>query len=57
MDDTAEAIEIEMISQIASDQSCAQVIEQFVIAAPLGSWADETRDVDLNGELVGSFES
>ena len=57
VDDTGEAIEIEMISQIASDQSCAQVIEQYVSAVPLGSWADETRDVYLNGELLGSFES
>ena len=57
VEDNGEAIEIEMISQIASDQTCAQVIEQFIIAVPLGSWADETRDVYINGELVDSFET
>jgi hypothetical protein len=57
VEDTGEAIEIDMISQVASDQSCTQVIEEFIIAVPLGSWADETRDVYLNGEQVGSFES
>jgi len=57
VEDTGEAIEIDMISQVPSDQACAQVIEEFVIAVPLGSWADESRDVFLNGEQVGSFES
>lgn len=57
VEDDGEAIEIEMISQIASDQTCAQVIEQFIIAVPLGSWADETREVFINGELVDSFET
>jgi hypothetical protein len=33
------------------------VIEEFIIAVPLGSWAEEARDVFLNGEQVGSFES
>jgi len=56
-EDTGEAIEIEMISQVAVGQSCAQVIEQFIIAVPLGSWAEESRDVYLNGEQVGSFVS
>jgi hypothetical protein len=56
-EDTGDAIEIEMISQIASDQSCTQVIEEFIVAVPLGSWDDEARDVYLNGELAGSFES
>jgi hypothetical protein len=42
---------------VASDQTCAQVIELFTIAVPLGSWADETRQVLLNGESVGSFDS
>lgn len=55
--DTGERIEITMISQINSDQSCAQVIEPFMIAVPLGSWADQSRDVYLNGENVGSFDS
>jgi hypothetical protein len=55
-DDVGEAIEIEMISQVASDQACAQVVEQFSVAVPLGSWADEGREVYLNGELVGSFQ-
>jgi hypothetical protein len=57
VEDTGEAIEIDMISQIALGQQCAQVIEQFIIAVPLGSWAEESRDVYLNGELVGSFDS
>ena len=57
VEDTGEVIEIEMISQVASDQECAQVIEPFTIAVPLGSWAGESRAVELNGELVGSFES
>jgi hypothetical protein len=56
-EDTGEAIEITMISQVNADQSCAQVIEPFMIAVPLGSWADESRDVILNGENVGSFDS
>lgn len=55
--DDGDVIEIEMISQIASDQQCAQVIEPFTIAVPLGSWADESRQVQLNGEVVGSFDS
>ncbi|MDP9143431.1 MAG: hypothetical protein M3N43_01830 [Actinomycetota bacterium] len=57
VEDTGEAIEIDMISQVAGDQACAQVIEDFIIAVPLGSWAEETRDVYLNGQQVGSFES
>jgi hypothetical protein len=57
VDDTGETIEIEMISQTASDQACAQVIEPFIIAVPLGSWQGESRDVTLNGEPVGSFDS
>ena len=57
VEDTGEIIEIEMISQVASDQACAQVIEPFTIAVPLGSWEGESRDVELNGEAVGSFES
>lgn len=56
-EDTGEAIEIEMISQVALGQQCAQVIEEFIIAVPLGSWAEESREVYLNGELVGSFDS
>lgn len=57
VDDDGERIDIDMISQIASDQVCAQVIEEFSIAVPLGSWADESRDVYLNDEMVGSFDS
>jgi hypothetical protein len=56
-EDNGEAIEIVMISQTAPDQACAQVIEPFIISVPLGSWADESRGVILNGELVGSFDS
>ncbi|MEX2251695.1 MAG: hypothetical protein WD895_06450 [Acidimicrobiia bacterium] len=56
-EDTGEAIEITMISQVNSDQDCAQVIEPFSISVPLGSWAEMSRDVYLNGEMVGSFES
>ena len=57
VEDTGDTIEITMISQVNSDQSCVQVIEPFMISVPLGSWAEESRDVHLNGELVGSFES
>jgi hypothetical protein len=57
VEDSGERIEITMISQVNSDQACAQVIEPFMISVPLGSWADESRDVHLNGELVGSFDS
>jgi hypothetical protein len=46
-----------MISQVNSDQSCTQVIEPFMISVPLGSWAEESREVFLNGESVGSFDS
>ncbi len=56
-EDTGEAIEITMISQVNSDQACTQVIEPFMISVPLGSWADESRDVILNGEPAGSFDS
>jgi hypothetical protein len=56
-EDSGDAIEITMISQTVPDQACAQVIEPFIISVPLGSWADESRDVILNGELVGSFDS
>lgn len=55
-EDTGEVIEVVMISQVASDQECAQVIEPFSIAVPLGSWAEEEREVRLNGEIVGSFQ-
>jgi hypothetical protein len=55
--DDGESIVIEMISQTASDQTCTEVIEPFIIAVPLGSWVDDERDVVLNGELVGSFQS
>jgi hypothetical protein len=56
-EDTGEAIEITMISQVNADQSCTQVIEPFMISVPLGSWAEESREVILNGENVGSFDS
>ncbi|MGH8913757.1 MAG: hypothetical protein ACRDZM_04480 [Acidimicrobiia bacterium] len=57
VEDDGDVIEIDMISQIVGDQACAQVIEQFSIAVPLGSWADESREVHLNGEPVGSFDT
>jgi hypothetical protein len=57
VDDSETRIEITMISQVNSDQSCAQVIEPFMISVPLGSWAEESREVFLNGESVGSFDS
>ncbi len=57
VEDDGEVIAIEMISQVASDQVCAEVIEPFTIAVPLGSWAEESREIQLNGEIVGSFET
>jgi hypothetical protein len=57
VDDDGEVIDITMISQVASDQVCAQVIEPFTIAVPLGTWEGESRQVVLNGEEAGSFES
>jgi hypothetical protein len=57
VDDDGEVIEIEMISQVAAEQVCAEVIEPFNIAVPLGSWAEESREIELNGEIVGSFET
>lgn len=57
VDDDGETISIQMISQIAADQQCTQVIEPFMISVPLGSWAGESRSVELNGEVVGSFDS
>jgi hypothetical protein len=57
VEDDGEVISIEMISQVASDQVCAEVIEPFTIAVPLGSWAEESREIRLNGEIVGSFET
>jgi hypothetical protein len=57
VEDTGNTIDIEMISQITADQVCAQAIAEFSIAVPLGSWADESREVFLNGESVGSFDS
>ena len=57
VEDDGEVIAIEMISQVAPEQNCAQVIEPFTIAVPLGSWTEETREIRLNGEVVGSFET
>jgi hypothetical protein len=57
VEDDGEVIVITMISQVASDQVCADVIEPFTIAVPLGSWEGESRQVVLNGEEAGSFES
>ena len=57
VEDDGEEIEIEMISQVAAEQNCAQVIEPFTIAVPLGSWTSESREIRLNGEVVGSFET
>ena len=57
VEDDGEVIAIEMISQVAADQVCAEVIEPFTIAVPLGSWAEESREIQLNGEIVGSFET
>jgi hypothetical protein len=57
VEDDGELIAIEMISQVAADQVCTEVIEPFAIAVPLGSWAEESREVQLNGEIVGSFET
>jgi hypothetical protein len=55
--DDGEMIHIEMISQVASDQACAQVIEPFMVAVPLGSWESDDREVQLNGDVIGSFQS
>ena len=55
--DDGEVIEIEMISQTSQEQECTQVVEPFSIVVPLGSWAEATREVRLNGEVVSSFES
>ena len=57
VEDDGDVIEIEMISQVAPEQVCAEVIEPFTIAVPLGSWAGESREIQLNGEIVGSFET
>jgi len=57
VDDDGEVIEIEMISQVAAEHVCAEVVEPFTIAVPLGSWAGESREIELNGEIVGSFET
>lgn len=57
VDDDGEVIYIDMISQVAPEAMCAQVVEPFSIAVPLGSWAGESREIRLNGESVGSFES
>jgi hypothetical protein len=54
--DDGEVIEIDMISQTSQEQECTQVVEPFSVVVPLGSWADESREVRLNGEVVGSFE-
>jgi hypothetical protein len=57
VEDDGEVIDITMISQVSSDQVCAEVIEPFTIAVPLGSWEGESRQVVLNGEEAGSFDS
>lgn len=57
VEDDGEVIAIEMLSQVGAEQSCAQVIEPFTIAVPLGSWTEESREIELNGEIVGSFET
>ena len=57
VEDDGEVIAIEMISQVAAEQVCAEVIEPFTIAVPLGSWTGESREIQLNGEVVGSFET
>ncbi len=57
VDDDGEVIYVDMISQVAPEAICAQVVEPFSIAVPLGSWAGESREIRLNGESVGSFES
>jgi len=57
VDDDGEVIYIDMISQVAPEAICAQVVEPFSIAVPLGSWAGESREIRLNGEGVGSFDS
>jgi len=57
VEDDGYVIAIEMISQVGSDQVCVEVIEPFTIAVPLGSWAEESREIQLNGEIVGSFET
>ena len=56
-EDDGAVIHIEMISQVASDQVCAQVIEPFIVAVPLGSWEGEDREVVLNDDVIGSFQS
>ena len=45
VEDDGEVIDIEMISQVAAEQTCAQVIEPFTIAVPLGSWTEESREI------------
>jgi hypothetical protein len=57
VDDDGEVIYVDMISQVAAEATCAQVVEPFTIAVPLGAWSGEAREIQLNGEIVGSFES
>ena len=55
--DDRETLAVELFTASDPDVACAQVIADAEIQIPLGSWAGESRSVELDGELVGSFES
>lgn len=55
--DDGETLAVELFTASDPEMACIQVISDVEIQIPLGSWAGESRSVELNGAVVGSFES
>jgi hypothetical protein len=55
--DDGSTLSVELFTATAPDIACSQVIDERNVQIPLGSWAGESRTVELNGEVVGEFES
>lgn len=55
--DDGTTLSVELFTATDPDLACTQVIAEKEIQIPLGSWAEESRTVVLNGEEVGAFES
>jgi hypothetical protein len=55
--DDGETINVVLESAADPDQVCAQVIEPFEVSIDLGSFAEGSRTVTLNGEPVGAFSA
>jgi hypothetical protein len=53
--DIENRIQVDMYSLYKPDEVCIQVLQEFDIFLPLGSFPDGTYTIWLNGEKIGDF--